>query len=632
MPQIRKYKPYVYALLVAALVVAFSELLTGFGWLKPLENIYYDLWHQLAGVRNRPGNVVIVTIDDQALLEYKDEPLAFWGPYFAKAIQVLRNVGVRVIGIDFLFSVSAESWLKRIDIPESELSRTYDIPIRTQLSSGKVVLIANLIKNDLGRNEILMPVVDYLYALPNGPADVGFSNLYLDDDDVVRRFIPILLEDIKSPRQTFPALLARRAIELSPGYRISKGTEGDKISFSPETIGFVGPPKTFPRISIKRLLDQGAESENEIHILKDKVVIIAPEHSGSPDSHLTPYARGLITPKKAMMSGAEIHANIVETILTGRYPKDMCPWIRVLWITIFTVPAAVLFFKVKPSNGLACALAIIMTCSGISYLFFLGNRYLPVGSAHLSIALSYIGSICFKFTGEEKSRKRLQQVIGPYVSDAVVEKILFSDKLPELGGEYQDVTVLFSDIRNFTTISEFLEPQEVVEMLNRYYGQVCEPILAQGAFVDKFIGDAIMAIFGAPVSYPDQARRCISVALAMVDIADDFRRWFHRRFPNPRLPEFQIGIGIHSGRALVGNVGTVKRMGYTAIGDTTNTAARLESKSKELGWTIVASRKSVNEAGNGIVTGRESVVSVKGKQERIEVIEIIGLKEVNGGC
>jgi adenylate cyclase len=213
------------------------------------------------------------------------------------------------------------------------------------------------------------------------------------------------------------------------------------------------------------------------------------------------------------------------------------------------------------------------------------------------------------------------------VDDDVLEKLLASGMLPDLGGEACQVTVLFADIRNFTTISERLEPHQVVEMLNTYLSQACESILAQGGTVDKFIGDAVMAVFGAPAPHPDHARRALRAALDLAAKAREIRSWMNRRFGDKELPDFAIGIGLHTGEAIVGNIGSPRRLEFTAIGDTVNAASRLESLTKELGWTIVASQSTI-AAAPGVMTGRQETRQVKGRQEPLEVFEVLGFTEV----
>lgn len=186
------------------------------------------------------------------------------------------------------------------------------------------------------------------------------------------------------------------------------------------------------------------------------------------------------------------------------------------------------------------------------------------------------------------------------------------------------MTVLFSDIRNFTTISEKLSAHEVVEMLNTYFARVCEPILAERGNVNKYIGDAVMAMFGSPVPYTDHARRSVRAALGMMAAADDFKKWMQERFGDRGLPEFAIGIGLHTGVVISGDIGTEKRREYTIIGDTVNTASRLEGATKDLGWRIVASRATVEAAGAGVIAGRRDSIAVKGRRATVDVVEVLG--------
>ena len=374
------------------------------------------------------------------------------------------------------------------------------------------------------------------------------------------------------------------------------------------------------------MLSPGAESDPQIQALKDKVVIIAYEPTGVQDIHQTPYSRGFLNFSARFMSGPEVHANIVETLLTGRFPRPVsAPWRLSYLLMVLTVGTAA-FFKLSPRQGLA-ALGLLAVMVAVSaYLWFRRDWLIPVATPQLGLLASYLGVLGLRLTGEERERTRLRQIFGRYVSDAVVEKLLATGKQPNLGGEAVTVTVLFSDIRNFTPMSESLAPQEVVELLNNYFSRACEPILEQGGTVDKFIGDAIMAVFGSPAPYPDHARRAIAAALALAERASDFQAWIARRFPDRDWQDFHIGIGLHTGEVVVGNVGSPKRFEFTAIGDTVNTASRLESLTKELGWTIVASAATIKAAGPGVVTGGAKQVQVKGRQEPVEVLEVKGLK------
>jgi adenylate cyclase len=622
-------KRHLYALLILLIACTAAEFMAGREWFHPLDRLYYDAWHQLAGRRYEPAHVAIVAIDDESLRQNWDRPLAFWGPHFATAVEVLRDIGVRTIGIDFLFSVSAESWLKNLVTAESDLSRTYDISFRSRLGEGNVILIGMLSGDRKDSGEVLLPIPDFLFALPGGVADIGLANLILDSDEVVRQYTRALFEAPQLPRLTFGALLADRAVDDERADAATHcGTPPDENSA--RAIYYAGPPGTFPRISFMRLLAPDARTDPAVERLKGKVVIISAEYKENNDGHLTPYAPSLLK-KRAIMSGGEIQANIVETLLGCRTLSPVAAYIRIGWLTGSVALGVFLFMRLKPLQAFGCMGILCLVCMGGAYLHFLQDRILAIAPIQVALVMGFIGSIGHRLTREEKARSYLQKALSPYVSDALTKKVLAGGRLPDLGGETLHVTVLFSDIRGFTSISEMLRPHELVEMLNQYYSQVCDPILAHGGMVDKFVGDAVMAVFGAPVAYPDQARRCVEAALSIVKIAERFQGWIEERFPGRNLPRFRIGIGIHSGEALVGNIGSPKRMGYTAIGDTVNIASRLEGMCKELGWTIVASIDTITSAGPGIETGRRSLVNPRGRVGEIEVLEVLGLTQEKEG-
>ncbi len=618
----------VLAVLLVALACSAAEVAHRAGALVSLENSYYDLWHNLAGQRQEPSHVVIVAIDNQTLLEHRDEPLVFWGPHFARAIQAIRSAGARVIGIDYLFSVSPESWLRKLDLPGSEISRTYDVPMRQQLASGQVVLIGTVAVNERGEGEIIKPIQDYLFSLPRREADVGLANFYCDEDGVVRRFVPAIMEEKVHPRLTFATLLALKSAHLDPEEE-SWSFRGHEVLNGNQThpIGFVGPPGTFRRISFGALLGTNSPDTLGRLGLRDKVVIVAADHVGSQDLHLTPYSRGFWGSEGRMMNGAEVHANIVETLLTGRFPRTAPSSARLLFVFAGVSVGTWLFLRFHPFRALCLGAMLALLCALLGYLLFHMDWILPVAGPQMALAVSYLGTLGFRLTGEERERARLRQMFGRYVSEEVVEKLLASGYRPDLGGETLQVTVLFSDIRNFTTISERLTAHEVVEMLNAYLERACEPILQHGGTVDKFIGDAVMAVFGSPVPHPDHAARAVRAALEMAKVAMDFRTWMGRRFHGKDLPEFAIGIGLHTGEAVIGDIGSPKRMEFTAIGDTVNTASRLEGATKQLGCTILASKATIEKAGPSVLTGKRDRIVVKGKGEPVEVFEVVGYED-----
>ena len=619
------------------------------GWLTKPEYFYQDLWHQMAGVRYQPQHVIIVAVGDATLAAHPEEPLVTWTRYWARAVQVLRAQGARAIGLDYLFRVSIESWLKKVNLPAGEAFLNFDWPFKEQLASGAAVVAGRLVERQ-NQSIVILPIDEFANALPNLPGHIGLINLVTDEDGAVRTYVPAQEDDSGAVFLTFPQLLASRWQGLDPLEEIARfrkdprlniwsGREGggaDEAGFP--RIGFVGPPgqpgvaairpdpATFERLPFESLLAPGADQDKELQkTVGGKIVILTYEPTGGQDLHATPYAQGLWPWEEKPMSGAEIHANVIETILTGKAPRQVPRFVGLGALAGFLAAGIWLFFRLSIWQGLAALVLLAVLAAALSYGLFLIYFLLPVASVQGGLALAYMGVLGLRLTGEEREQARLRQIFGRYVSEEVVAKLLADGARPDLGGEAYRVTVLFSDIRNFTTISESLAPGQVVEMLNRYFTQACEPILAAGGTVDKFVGDAIMAVFGAPATHPDHARRAIQAALGLAAAAQEFRDWLIQRFPGQNLPEFKIGVGLHTGLAVVGNIGSPKRLEYTAIGDTVNTASRLEGLSKELGWTIVASLATLDAANPGVVVGDRRTASVKGRREAVEVCEILGL-------
>jgi class 3 adenylate cyclase len=244
----------------------------------------------------------------------------------------------------------------------------------------------------------------------------------------------------------------------------------------------------------------------------------------------------------------------------------------------------------------------------------------------LGLLAAYLLAYSERLTREEREKARVKKMFQGYVSDDVVDMLLSSEKKLDLHGESTLITVLFSDIRNFTTISEKLTAHETVEFLNAFFTRVVAIIQEEGGRIDKFIGDAVMAEFGVPYPFPDHAHRALRAAVRMRAVAAEFAEWMRTRFPDRDIPPFAIGVGVHTGEAVVGNVGSATRMEYTAIGDTVNVASRLEGKTKNLQCVVAASADTVRAAGEGVETGINDLIQVKGRLEPIEVYEIIDVR------
>jgi adenylate cyclase len=554
---------------------------------------------------------------------YKDDPLAFWAPYWGQAFDVLTRAGVRVIGLDFIYTVSAEAWLRKLDLPDSNISREYDSPFRAALARGNAVLISHLVQLPDGDSSLLMPPDDQRLLLPGGNDDTGIANLFPDADKHVRGFYPVMIPDPRFPGLSFNMQMALRAAGQQPGqaeWNIAGETIARELRRLP--IGYTGPPGTIPTVSMARLLAPNALDDPQVKGLRGKVAIIAANNAGTSDRHFTPYSRGRDADQ---MAGGEIHANIVETILSGRYPRPLTLGQEIAYVGLAMAFAAWLLLRFSVGGGAALMPLLLLLVVPPAYFAFRTDWVLPVAELQAGLVVAFLLTFVLRLTGEERERARMRQMFGRYVADDVVNVILAEDRPVDLAGEMKQVTVLFSDIRGFTTLSEKLSPHEVVEMLNAYFTRVAEPVLANGGTLDKYIGDAVMAVFGSTVPYPDHARRGLKAALGMQKEAEAFKDWMLKRFPDRGLAEFRIGVGLYTGEALVGNIGAPKRLEFATIGDTVNSASRLESVTKEMGVIIAAAESTVAAAGEGVRVGKVETRTVKGRGEPIRIYEILGV-------
>ncbi len=619
----------IIALAAALLATAVAEVMYRSGAATRIEYLYTDLWHRLAGPRTVPRHTALVMLDDPTLNERPDEPLAFWTPHFAKAVATLREVGVKVIAIDFIFSGSPERWIEKMGLLGREASRNYDQPFREQINKGGVLLAAFKVGAGDTVDDFVLPSPDYLLALPDLDlaGHVGLANLPSDADGAVRRFSLVEAPGEFARKEGLPQLaFGMLAASVATGqdsraqaWRFG-GREFDSKSSVP--ISFAGPPGSFRALSFRKLLAPNAANDPDVRALAGKVVVIGAGYASMNDLHPTPYSTS-IGGANILMPGPEIQANVVETLLAGNFIEEVPAPTRLLVFAAVLGALAYLGLRLSALRSVILVILAMQFAAFASYLLFKQNLLFPVAHLQAGMLVVLICLSLLRLTREERERKRIGQMFGRYVSPQVVTALLASSELPELGGQARQISVLFSDIRNFTTFSEKLAAREVVELLNTYFERACAVLLAEGATIDKFIGDAIMAEFGAPLEQPDHARRALRAAIALRAVAVDFRTWVESRFPDRDLPQFDIGIGVHSGEAVIGNIGSSIRMEYTAIGDTVNIASRLEGQTKETGAHILASHATVSQCGGELQTGSLHCLTVKGRAVPVEAFEIV---------
>jgi adenylate cyclase len=328
------------------------------------------------------------------------------------------------------------------------------------------------------------------------------------------------------------------------------------------------------------------------------------------------------SPVSAIYPGVEVHATLLDNLLRGDFLRPAPIW--AMWAGMLALAAAmvlvVLFFSglLATLTGFAAlALAYLGLVIGAFHYGWWADPVLP----GVALGLSFTLAAAFSYATEGRQKLYIRRMFGQYMSETVISHLLEHPEKLQLGGERRRVTLFFSDLAGFTTISERLSAETVVSLLNDYLSAMTEIILDEAGTVDKFEGDAIMAFWGAPLDQPDQAARACRAALRQQAALKEL----NRQFAGLNLPPLAMRIGLNTGDAIVGNLGSAKRFDYTVIGDTVNLASRLEGVNKFYASHIMASEATATEC-TGTVEFRElDLVAVKGKEQAIRVFEVLGL-------
>ena len=328
------------------------------------------------------------------------------------------------------------------------------------------------------------------------------------------------------------------------------------------------------------------------------------------------------SPVSAIYPGVEVHATLLDNLLRGDFLRPAPPW--ALWGGMLALSAAmvlvVLFFSglaATLTGFAALALAYLGLVVGAFHYGWWADPVLP----GVALGLSFTLAAAFSYATEGRQKLYIRRMFGQYMSETVINHLLEHPEKLQLGGERRRVTLFFSDLAGFTTISERLSAETVVSLLNDYLSSMTEIILEEAGTVDKFEGDAIMAFWGAPLDQPDQAARACRAALRQQAALKEL----NRQFAGLDLPPLSMRIGLHTGDAIVGNLGSAKRFDYTVIGDTVNLASRLEGVNKFYGSHIMASETTAAECAGTVEFRELDLVAVKGKEQAVRVFEVLGL-------
>lgn len=594
----KNLKFYHIAAIVAVLLSTLFSI-SAFGlWREKLIDLLFTQ-HQFdssqtgAGLTDKKplSQVVIVAIDEESINEIGQWP---WPrAVFALAIQKLQSA--KAIGIDVNFK------------EPSSRGAGDDAAFANALKISKVPVVLSAELQEDGSTKY--PLKEF-WAYSQS----GFTNIKVSADGVVREY--------KRLEATSEMSFPKKEDAKNPWVAAAKSFASqihDQAGVSPTNqpipnngrINYYGGRGSFSTLSFRDVI-VGKIPEN---FLRDKIVLIGATAADLQDFHQTPVG---------IMSGVEIQANILQTFLDRKFYKSL-DTLNLTLIIFLAFVAAWFSFRVKKLPRLILGGIIMFVAYNLAAMLSF-NRFLILDLLYpdLSIILSFGLSVSSQYVTVQKEKKFIRESFGYYLAPEIIEEIIKNPEKLKLGGEQRIITVLFSDIRGFTTISEKMIPQELTHFINRYLTVMSEIVLSHGGIIDKYIGDAIMAFWGAPFDNPSQS---LDAVLAARDMMSALKK-FNEENKAGGHPEINIGIGIHSGPAVVGNMGSEKRFDYTALGDTVNLASRLEGLNKEYGTNIIVSQAVVDSIKKADAESRQlsfeklGEAKVKGKNEAVMIYKI----------
>lgn len=648
----------VSSIIFALLIFIFSSSeIINFKPFTSLENKIIDLNFNRRGIINNPDSldVIIIGISNETLNELPP-PFNVWPlprNLFAKAIENLNKAGAKVIGIDLLFNEF------------DKYSKKNDSALVSVIKKYKNVILAGKIEQFDWRYEAEeSPRQNFGNVYLKSDSSIGIVNVLPDDDGVLRRYFPYYFDArTKTKIPTFSLAVINRyynldmfftpqKIEKSFDYGFFKIPEFTSNSF---LINFYGPSGTFKTINFIDIIDDSkfqtlTELETGVDIntfddsltgllysdiFRNKVVLIGsiePE-----DKDLFPVS---IAPKESksisgnLMFGVEVHANVVQMILDKNFLHRGSLTVRfaIIFVLIFFCMNLFEFirsikFKTSLIGELINFLILILFIVGIYeiyyYLFLklhLIRMFIPPA---LAVVSAYTVSSVSNYLKERKQKLIIKAMFSQYLNPKLVDELVVHPEKLKLGGIRKEMSVLFSDLANFTTISEKIDPETLVELLNHYFDEMTEIIFETNGTLDKFEGDAIMAFWNAPLDDPEHHFNSALCALKMKKKVNELKLDWKAIIGQ----EFSIRIGINSGEMIVGNMGGKKKFDYTVMGDNVNLASRLEGINKIYGTDIVISESIYNKIKDRVIARELDLILVKGKTIPVRIFELIDLKE-----
>lgn len=613
--------------LFAALVIAGANFLL-FGWIVSSGFLYswnFRLTDALYTTENKTSSdIVIVAIDDKSLERKEDGGLGRWQEwgrdYHATVIQNLLDAGAAVVGVDILFlepsaDQAADQELAKVVTGSDKviLASTFDSDRQLYVKP-----LGSFYGEDESKIGSIKQPVDVDNIVRHAFLYLPFENKFYESFDIkiVKNFLGEPAADTLSelPIEGDQYVVTKNKIRLP--FDLARVIPPIKVPITENNlmyINFFGSPFSYRQISYADIYHQNFKPEE----VKDKIILIGEMGAtGLHDVQYTPVSRGVEMP------GVEIHANNIQTLLTGKFLRTQDLRKQIVSIGIVNVFTTILFLMVPVLFStlilvLGTFVFVVMAVIAFNTGLLVSMFYIP-----LSYITVYIFAILYKYLVEARGRKYLKSAFSHYVSEQLVEKIIKDPDLLQLGGAKRELTIMFSDLQGFTSLSEKLLPEALISMLNQYLSDMTSIVFHHRGTLDKYIGDAIMAFWGAPLEDKEHAYHACLTALEMQHRMKEI----HVRFKQELDIELYVRIGINTGEAIVGNVGSNVRFDYTVIGDSVNLSSRLEGANKQYHTFIMVSENTYNPVKDRFEFRELDYIKVKGKTKPVRIFELVDKK------
>jgi adenylate cyclase len=643
-------------LAIASTSTAIALLLYQVPLLKTMEWKIYDLeFRKLTNPANASPDIVMIEIDEESVERMADNGFGRY-PYPRDTYAVLLNYLER-----------GRPKVITFDIPLIEPDTGTDGPARDQELVDATRRLGNVIHafivSDIYKFQPKSPprgdyrlgpeVEEHLNVklpypgLAQASRMLGNTFVVFDADGPIRRAVPF----VRQGDTYYPSLgvaTAMVALDLKPsdvrldaeGLHIGATTVPlidveveyvERIHARHMLVNYRGGPyrddqrshRTYQSYKIWDLLlsagmiEDGKKPLIDPSVFQNKVIIIATSAPGLSDVFQTPFG------DEGRMPGMQIHASVVDNILNRSFLRPAPAAWSIVLLGISTVLVGILGVYLGFWWALMVAIAVGFADAGVGALSFRHGFWLPCVPTVTGLLFAQFSSVAYKYFVEDRAKRQVKSLFSRYVSPAVVKELIEDPSRARLGGQRRGMTVLFSDIRGFTTFSEAGKPEDVIRQLNEYFSRMVELLFQHHGTLDKFVGDMIMGLFNAPVLDPDHADHAVQMGLAMLQEL----KVLNERWTKEGRPNLDIGVGINTGDMIVGNVGSERTLSYTVIGDNVNLGSRLESLNKQYQSHIIISESTRSKLKGSFFIRPLGNVRVKGKTINVEIFEICVSRE-----